>query len=267
MVRPFSPRNRIVSPGSILQRNAISKAKELVAKGELYRASKHELPASKADKVETQLQLKNAMYRFIKNNDRIMMLRLLEDSKLLRNIALPKLVGPLADDEAGWLKLEEEVTQSKIMLNHVKLGGSSNLQKKEMLRVMEKICDSLACESSLSTEQIFQAAILRLTRSIAANDAYFLANALLGSPDLKLLPSNDGPPTHSKLDVFACSGSIHMQSETLHSYGLLRKVDLSTRAKRPWINLLVTVHERIKLSNQQSVRYCTVKVAEKLGFV
>jgi hypothetical protein len=268
MATTFSPPNKLF-PASTSQRNAITKAKALVAKGELYRASasKSAITATPKKKIDQQEQLKNKVCRFTKHNDRSMLLHTLESSKVLKQIMLEGMVGPFASNERSWLELEEEVTQTKIILNSVPLGGSSDLKKKEMFFVLEKLCDTLASDTDMTTEQVFQAAILRLAHSLAATDAFSQLNALLGSPDLMLLPSNGGLLAPSKLDIYSCAGNVHLMCETTHSYGLFRKVDLSTRARVPWISLFLTVHERINLQNKSGIRYCTVNVAEKLGFV
>lgn len=265
MARPFSPRSAQLS-SKLSQRNAISKAREFVTKGEIYRMIQVDA-SSGHEKTDTRIKLKNDLYKYTKSNDRRMVVRILEESKLLKCIRLAGLDGPSAENESGWLKLEEEVTQTKINLNGVILGGPSEKQKREMLVVLEKLCERLTMETDFTAEELFQAAILRLTRSHTASEVHTLLNSLLGNPDLLVQPSKEESPASPKLEVFADGDCVHILSENNFSFGLLRKIDLSTRTKAPWITLVISVHERINLNSRETVRYCALKVVEKKGYL
>jgi hypothetical protein len=241
---------------SIFDRNhALSKAKLTINKASV---------AKKELVIDPFLKLKNNLSRYTRSNDRRMMLRTIETSSLLAEIPLEGLPHFVKTPEQ-WLELEEEVCQTHVTINGVKLGGGKKMSNhRELFEVLEKLCEHLTRDIEMTTESLFQQLILRLAHSLASADAYFQLNAMLGSPDLILQVPKKGKSYPSDVQIYKSShDQIHVIVQSSHPYGLFRKHEISSHSKRPWIRLTGTVYERVNLSTNESVRYCSIQVQDK----
>ena len=177
-------------------------------------------------------------------------------------------------------------------------GGKDHVEKgnQELLDVLKKLCDHLtssdastapgqagkatvSAATTISSEALYHEILLRLVRTTASADAYFQLNALLGCGDLVVQLPKKAAPLPTDLSLYAASdgsGMVHAVAVTRHPYGVFRKTDMagscaspsvsscSTGGKRPWVRLIAEVHERVNLTTGDSVRYCSVKVQDKL---
>lgn len=173
---------------------------------------------------------------------------------------------PVQPDEASLHSLEAELSQESIVLN-----GIAFHSKKEFLTVMHELCLKL-CEMpgvAVNPRFLYEQLVIRMARSTAAADAHFKLNAVMGSPDIIIMPVPvKKTPSPIQLNLFVDKrGHVHAQVSTTNNCGLFRKADVkplkpTQNSGRPWILLTTVVDERVNFTNGESVRHLRVKVPD-----
>jgi len=189
-------------------------------------------------------------------------------------------LDPIVDDTDSGDHLqdwEQEISQeSNIVLNGIPFSGSHHF-----LSTVKELCYKFSESTSGETSAFFlyKSLLMRMARSTSASDAHFRLNAIMGSPDLMLLPttrsgSSGGAPVRA--NVYVSGGMVHATITTTHSYGLYRKSDVRPseirigrggtmqHASRPWIALQACVDERVNFTTRDSVRHVRVRLPETL---
>lgn len=237
------------------------------------------------DSVEEEIQkMKSNLIRCARNNDRKMVLRSLNEVKLLNCLSLDMAQNP----EGPLFDLEKEVAEASMILNRVEIKGVSLYNtpgvkdsltsgvKNSSIPLLKDLCREL-CERedvSMSSRELYEKLLVRLAKSSSSADPYFRLNSLLGSADLMVMPLNDetsatdsnkpalpNPDEMSKaatteLNVYPANGEIHITLCQTYTFGLFRKADV--KANRPWIMIHGVVKERSNLSTNKSVRQLKV---------
>lgn len=223
------------------------------------KSPKSETKANKVSSQEEILQkLKTQLSRYARSNDRKMVMQSLEECRLLQNISMePRSQAPKTKNE--WQKLEKEVTC-------VNVNGIILSEKSDILIVLKNLCERLCTQHQvqLSPNNLYQALILRLAKSITSADIFFQLNPLLGSTELILQHTTT---TQSKslpvptLLLYPAEGNMHaVVTIAQGTLGLYRKSDISNGGTQPWIPLIAVVKERVNLTTGQGVRSVAVKV-------
>lgn len=211
-------------------------------------------------------ELKKKLSHFTRNNDRKAVLRALNKSRLLANITLDPVppVQKSTDATIQWKELEEEVVNgTTVLLNGMEFrSGPRGSLKTEFLLVLKELCKKLTRNSAeISSDELYQAILMRLAPSTSSSDPQFALNAALGSSDLMLQPTEAGKgarimllqeDTIAELSLYESGSQIHATITTQNiCFGLYRKSDVKSK---PWIGVLGQVYERVNLSTGQSVR-------------
>ena len=208
-------------------------------------------------------KMRSSLSKYAKTNDRRMVLRSMREVKFLACLPLE----PVQPDEASLHSLEAELCQDSIVLNSIAFHSN-----KEFLTVLHELCLKL-CEMdgvTVNPRFLYEQLVIRMARSTAAADSHFKLNAVMGSPDLIIMPvAMKKTPTPIELNLFVNKGTVHAQVSTANNCGLFRKADVkplepAKNSGRPWISLSTVVEERVNFSNGESVRHLRVKVPETL---
>jgi len=212
--------------------------------------------------MEEQIErLKNNLSRFARVSNKRMALRTLQDCVYLRNIPLER-TPDMPTQREEWKLLEEELCLTNVQINGLLFNASAASQ---VIKVLRALCQELCKGLRVSSETIFMAMLVRTVNSTNSSDAYFSMNALLGSQDLVLKPLQESntnpkqfqpeeiPPTD--LSLYEAGGEVHAVLTAYYPYGLFRRSD-----KKPWISLLMQVHERLNLNTGASVRQVRTQI-------
>lgn len=233
-------------------------------------------------------RLRQNVTQYTRANDRRMVLRSIKEVKYLSCVPL----DPIVDDSDGaedFDEVEREVGTDRYVVNGVKFLDAGRRKhtkerKSDFLRTLDELVPKL-CEMdgvTLRPERLYRGLVRRLDRSAGSADSYFRLNAMLGSPDLMVLPvkkvsggkslGGNTLPDPIELEVFVEGGSVHANVSIKNSYGLYRKTDVKkvdeggavVPKKKPWIVLGAYVEERVNFTNGESVRYLRVKPPQSL---
>jgi hypothetical protein len=159
--------------------------------------------------------------------------------------------------------LEEELSDESIVLNGIAFHA-----RPDFLSVMHDLCLKL-CETdgvTVNPQYLYEHLVIRMAPSTSSADAHFKLNAVMGSPDLLIMPvPMKKSPTPIELNVFCLHGCVHAQVSSGHNFGLFRKTDVKpvdNNTGRAWVTLQAIVDERVNFSNTQSVRSLRVKIPD-----
>jgi len=281
------------SGGRVLKTNAANK------KSAGCRNGNDEIDAATV-KAEAWEKFKNSIAKYARTNDRRMMIRALKDCPRLRIVPMDPIDAEMIPrNDQQWNHCEIEVSKTHVRINGATMGAPSvcrNNKKeiipnREMMEILKKMCDHLTfgstqnggTDAAISSDELYRELLLRFVRSKSSADAFFQLNALLGCNDLVVQPPKKAGPLPTDLTIYKSQGGqgdgnaadIHAVVVTRHPFGLFRKSDLTggspsvasisaSGGKRPWVRLIAEVYERVNFSTGASVRYCSVKVQDKL---
>lgn len=211
---------------------------------------------------EAFAKMRGNLSKYAKTNDRRMVLRSMRNNKFLACLPL----DPVQPDEASVHSLENELSHESIVLNGIAFHSN-----KDFLTVLHELCLKL-CEMdgvAINPQFLYEQLVIRMARSTAAADSHFKLNAVMGSPDIIIMPvpMKRMPSCPIELNLFVHKGNVHAQVSTTNNCGLFRKADVkplepSKNRGRPWIALTTVVDERVNFSNSESVRHLRVKVPD-----
>uniref|UniRef100_A0A7S4N7M3 Uncharacterized protein n=1 Tax=Odontella aurita TaxID=265563 RepID=A0A7S4N7M3_9STRA len=228
-------------------------------------------------------ELQTSLLTYTKASNRKQVLKSLKDATFLSNIALD--ASAFDDADAS----EREVASDRVVLNGLHFHGSAD-SPSTFLDTLREVSRQL-CERGegaagpedpaddddddrADPRDVYEGLIFRMTRSVNAADSYFKLNALLGSPDLILMPRkeahSDLPPV--EVDLMAVDGTVQATISCPNVYGLFRKGDLKNTFGKaqpmpyeaginPWISIDAIVEQRVNFTNGESVRYLRIKTA------
>lgn len=208
-----------------------------------------------------------------------MLLRTLKDCPQIRNIPIDNTnsMTVLPGTSSGWKELELEVaTNTPVELNGMMFGADIDEKNRKpegekLLLILQLMCNKLTqgltkevanCFIQTSSEELYQALLVRLSPKNSAATASFHVNALIGSKELIVqVPKKPVKPVRSpSLVVFVSDNAVHALIEHHHAYGLFRKSD---SAGKPWIGLTAVTYERVNLSSGASVRRVALQIHEE----
>jgi len=209
-------------------------------------------------------KLQKNFSRYVRTNDRRMMMKAMKDCRRLSNIPIRSLdTKPLLiKSDTEWKELETEVSKSKITLNGITFTGRDERKRREAMQILKKLCEKITEEIELSSEQLFQELLVRMGRDTMTEDIFSQIDAILGCPDLAITPPKKTTALPIELNLYESGGSVHAVCWMRHLCALFRKSDLSVGQKRPWVRLTLIVYERVNVCTGQSTRCCSVEVME-----
>ena len=204
-------------------------------------------------------KMHSSISKFARSNDRRMVLRAMGEVKYLSCLPLDPVYF---EDEIK--ELEDEVADEHVILNGIPFRGN-------FLVTLQQLCSKMCEGVALSETSLYASLVVRMARSISSADTYFKLNALLGSADLMLMPTQAKEVVPINLNLYASMGTIHATVSTVNIVGLFRKADIKpvdlgkgSMSSRPWISIQATIDERVNLSTKQGVRHLKVKLPESL---
>jgi hypothetical protein len=215
---------------------------------------------------EALAQMQLSVSKYVKANDRRMVLRSMREVKYLNCVPLDASLPP----SPGNLNAQEEelMMEESIILNGIPFHGSQHF-----LATLKELCAKL-CEQDgvwLSSQDLYEELVTRMARSTSSADSFFKLNSLVGSPDLMLMPTTQKQSFAIKLNLYVSAGEIHTNLSTTNAFGLFRKSDVKPAdlmggpvSSRPWIVLHATVDERANISTNRTVRHARALLPETL---
>lgn len=209
-------------------------------------------------------KLQKNFSRYVRTNDRRMMIRAMKDCRRLSNIPISPLdTKPLLiKSDTEWKEVETECSKSKITLNGITFTGRDERKRREAMEIFKKLCEKITEGIELSSEQLFQELLVRMGRDSMTEDIFSQIEGILGCPDLVITPPKKATALPIELNLYESGGSVHAVCWMRHLCALFRKSDLSVGQKRPWIRLTLIVYERVNISSGMSTRCCSVEVME-----
>lgn len=173
---------------------------------------------------------------------------------------------------------EKQAAQESAIINGVRTVSASSYFG--CLRILKDLSFQLCQmnELSLDPQTVYESIILRMSRSISAQDAYLKLKRIIKSSNLSLIRGDDSWPRSRilpiEVDIFESQGSLQAVVTTMSSFGVVRNAELSGKAEisntgflvnmkksgpiDPWVKFDVIVTERINLSTGDSERIAKV---------
>ena len=147
----------------------------------------------------------------------------LRDAKFLNSIRL---------DRISSLKVkiaEKKAHDEAALINGVNTVASSNYYG--TLRLLQDLCVQL-CQMNdldLNPQAVYESVVCRMSRSVAAADAYSKLKRIVKSTNLSLVRTEDASNRHvpCEVELFESGGEFHANVATTVSFGLIRNCDLA----------------------------------------
>jgi len=218
----------------------------------------------------TRIQLQESLALHTKMGDPRKLASSLREATFLSAVQLDPIVARKVRPS------EKQAAQENAIINGVRTVSASSYFG--CLRILKDLSFQLCQmnELSLDPQTVCESIILRMSRSIAAGDAYLKLKRIIKSSNLSLIRGDD---TWSRIlpievEIFESQGSLQAVVSTMSSFGVVRNAELTGKAeistsgflvniKRPvpidpWVKFDVIVTERINLSTGDSERIAKV---------
>jgi hypothetical protein len=214
-----------------------------------------------------------------------MLIRTLKECTLLQNIPIDDNIfnAEYPNSTEAWDELKLDVVNNiPLELNGVLLGTTTGidnekrLEGEKVIQLLPLLCNKLVhgihvdennhSKKRITSDELYHTLLLRLSQKRNSTITFAQVTKLLGIKDLALqVPKRPVKPLqHSNLVVYISDNAIHAIMEHQYAIGLFRKSD---SAGRPWIGLTASIHERINISTNQSVRNINLQIHEEKATV
>lgn len=197
----------------------------------------------------------------------------LRDAKFLKSVRL---------DEISSMKIktcERKANTERAIINGVTTVPESSYYG--TLRLVQDLCVQL-CQMNnlpLNPQEIYEEIICRMSRTVAAADAYQKLKRVIKASNLSLIRTEDAAARKvpAEVDMYECEGELHADIKTTTSFGLVRNAELlygkgdinqhgflvNQRKSEPleiWIKFDVIVTEKMNLSTGEFLRFATLSM-------
>jgi hypothetical protein len=204
-----------------------------------------------------------------------------DKNKLVKTLREAKFLQCIKMDHISSLKVrdaERRVQSERAIINRVQTFPGSSFHA--TVQFVKDACKQIVNihDLPLDPQTVYESVICRMSRPIAAADAYSKLKRIIKASNLSLIrieDSNKHPPC--EVEIFECNGELHVNILSTVSFGLVRSADLmdgrgdinlngylishkKADPVRVWFTFDVVVKEKMNLSTGDFLRFASVRV-------
>ncbi len=212
-----------------------------------------------------RIELQEALAQHTKMGDPKKLAATLQDAKFLNGVPL----DPISSTKVK--AAERQAASDNAVINGVKtVADSKNFGTLRLLRDLSfQLCQ--INDLDLSPDKVYEALVLRMSRTLASADAYSKLKRIIRASNLSLIRDDSVSRFTGTVEVWESEGFLHATVSTPCTMGLVRnaelkpgKVDINQHGLLvnqrkshqidPWIKFDVMVVERINLTTGEGIR-------------
>lgn len=221
----------------------------------------------------SRLKLQEEMALCCKLDDKNRLIETLKENKFLKCIKMDHISSLKVKDA------ERRVQSEGAIINRIKTFPGSRFNGS--VPFLRDVCEQMVNihDLPLDHQTVYESIICRMSRPIAAADAYSKLKRIVKASNLSLVRMEDSSQSHlpCEVEIFENDGHLHSNTSIAVKFGLVRNADImygkadinlngflvSHRKNDPaevWSTLIVIVSEKINHSTGNFLRFATITV-------